>query len=412
MDVDVVERQPELLGHHLRHGGARAGEIDGAHGHHRPAVAGDGDVRRRGHRRAAPVAERQAAPAGIAALGQRVPPAGMLADPVEDGGQADGRERRADRHGAAGDGGVALAELERVHVEPLAQRVHRLLHGEVRLDAAGPAIGLGARLVGDDVEALQVEVGALVERGRRLHDERGAQARQAAGVQAIGAVDGDEAAIPVGADGDVDQRRGGGTGAALQHLLAREDQLDRAAAFLRQPHRHGLAMDGDLAAEAAADLERHHLELRLRQPEHARDHQLGRELALGGGPHRGEAVGIDLGHHHLRLQVALVRGVDLDARLRGGGRLAERARGVAAGDDDARAHVARRPRPRLHALGEDVLVQDRGIGRHGRGDIEHGGERLVVDLDQRQRGLARHAGRSRRPPPPAVRPSAPCGAPS
>ena len=53
----------------------------------------------------------------------------------------------------------------------------------------------------------------------------------------------------------------------------------------------------------------------------------------------------------------------------------------------ARADVARRARARLHAFGEDVLVQHGGIGRHGRGDIEHGRQRLVVDLDQRQRGL-------------------------
>ena len=75
-------------------------------------------------------------------------------------------------------------------------------------------------------------------------------------------------------------------------------------------------MDGDLAAEAAADLERHHPELRLRQPEHARDHQLGGELALGGGPHRGETVGIDLGDCRLRLEIALMGRVDLDAHMR------------------------------------------------------------------------------------------------
>ena len=239
----------------------------------------------------------------------------------------------------------------------------------------------------------------------------GLRARQPAGVQAIGAVDGDEAAIPVGADGDVDQRGGGGAGAALQHLLAREDQLDRAAAFLREPDGDGLAVDGDLAAEAAADLQRHHLELRLRQPEHARDHQLGGELALRGGPDRGEAVGIDLGHHHLGLQVALVRGVDLDARLRGGRRLAERARGVAAGDDDARADVARRTRPRLHALGEDVLVQDGRVGRHGRGDVEHGRRAARSRPRSAPARPARRARRPRRRPPPAARPSAPCGAP-
>ena len=271
----------------------------------------------------------------------------MSADAVEDGGEADGRERRADRHQAAGDGGVALAELQRVDAEPLAERIHRLLHGEGGLDAAGGAIGLRARLVGDDVEALQVEVGALVERGRGLHDERRAEAGQAAGVQAVGALDGGEASVAVGADGDVDQRGGGRTGAALQHLLACEHDLHRPAALLGQTHRHGLAVDDDLAAERAADFQRHDLQLRQRQPEHAADHQLGGELALRGRPHRDEAVGVDLGHGDLRLEIALVGGVDGDADLRGGRRGSQCLRGIPAGDDRPRADVARRARTRL-----------------------------------------------------------------
>jgi hypothetical protein len=52
-----------------------------------------------------------------------------------------------------------------------------------RLDADGRAIGLGARLVGDDVVALQVEVRALIERGRGLHHQRGAETRQSAGIE-------------------------------------------------------------------------------------------------------------------------------------------------------------------------------------------------------------------------------------
>ena len=180
----------------------------------------------------------------------------------------------------------------------------------------GPAVGLGARLVGDDVVADEVEVGTLVERGGGLHHERRAQPRQAARIHPVGAVDGDEPAVLAGADLDVDHARPPPARAALQHLLAREHDLHGPPALLRQPHRRRLAVDGDLAAEAAADLERHHLELRRGQPEHGRDHQLGRELSLRGGPHRGKAVGVDLGHHHLRLEIALVRRVDPHARPR------------------------------------------------------------------------------------------------
>ena len=151
----------------------------------------------------------------------------------------------------------------------------------------------------------------------------------------------------VGANGDVDQRAGGGAAAALQHLLAREHELDRAAALLRQPHGDGLAVDGDLAAEAAADLERHDLELRLRQPEHARDHQLGRELALRGGPHGGKAVGIDLRDHDLRLEIALM------ARCRP----VTLIRAVAGASASARAAS-----PRAITVREQTLLGARGRG--------------------------------------------------
>ena len=40
-----------------------------------------------------------------------------------------------------------------------------------------------------------------------------------------------------------------------------------------------------------------------------------------------------------------------------------------------------------NSLSEDVLVQHRGVERHGRGDVEHRPQRLVLDLDQRQRRL-------------------------
>ena len=94
------------------------------------------------------------------------------------------------------------------------------------------------------------------------------------------------------------------------------------------------------------------------------------------------------GHHHLRLEVALVRGVDLDARSARWPRASPSARAAS-----PRAMTVREQtllgdaRTRLDALGEDVLVQHGGIGRHGGGDVEHGRQRLVVDLDQRQRGF-------------------------
>ncbi len=182
--------------------------------------------------------------------------------------------------------------------------------------------------------------------------------------------------------------RGGGAGAALQHLLARQHELHRAPALLREPHRHGLAVDGDLAAEAAADLERHDLELRRRQAEHRGNHQLGGELPLRGGPHGGKAVGVDLAPPPPAARDSPGARCRPARSIRAvAARGAERSLRIAARDHRARADVARRSRARLDALGEDMLVQHGRVGRHGRRDIEHGRQRLVVDLDQRQRRL-------------------------
>jgi hypothetical protein len=141
------------------------------------------------------------------------------------------------------------------------EHVHGLFHGKGRLDASRSAIGLGPRLVGDDVETLQMEIGALVERSGGLHEQGRAQPGQAAGIHAIGALDGKEPPVPLGGNRDIDHGAGRRAAAALQNLLAREHELDRAAALLGQADGDGLAMDGDLAAEAATDLERHNFQL-------------------------------------------------------------------------------------------------------------------------------------------------------
>ena len=173
----------------------------------------------------------------------------------------------------------------------------------------------------------------------------------------------------------------------MKHLLARQHELHGAPAFLREEYRHGFTVDGDLAAEATADLHRDDLELRCRQAEHRGNHQLRGELPLGGCPHRGKAIGVDLRDHRLRFEITLVRRVDLHAQACCRGSRRKRTLRIAACDDDARADIARGSRPRLNALGQDVVVQHRSIGRHRGRNIEHGRQRLVVHLDQRQRRL-------------------------
>ena len=67
-------------------------------------------------------------------------------------------------------------------------------------------------------------------------------------------------------NGDVDHRAGRRAAATLQHFFARQHQFDRPPALLRQARGDGFAVDGDLAAEATANLERHHLQFRSGRP--------------------------------------------------------------------------------------------------------------------------------------------------
>ncbi len=156
----------------------------------------------------------------------------MLTHPIEDRGESDGRKRRADRHGATSDGGIALAQFERIHAEPLAEYIHRLLDGEHTLYPPRAAIGLGVGLVGDHVEALELQIRGLVEGRCRLHQGQRRAPRHAAGVQAKPALDGRDHAVVVGADLELDPRAGGRAAATLQHLLSGEYQLHRTPALL------------------------------------------------------------------------------------------------------------------------------------------------------------------------------------
>ena len=270
LHMHLCEIEAELLGRNLGDRGACAGNIDGTHGHHEPRIAGERHMAGRRYRRAAPVAECDAAAARVARRRQRIGPAGMCRDALEQGNEPDGGEGRAGDHRAAGHRGVAQAEFQRVERQALSHLIYCLLHGEGGLRPARAAIGLGPWLVGHDVIALEQQIGALIEIGAGLHLQRRADTGKAAGVVDKAPVDRRQRTVLLGADLHVDRGPGCRTG-AQHHLLAADDDLDRLTGFLGEHHGGRLDMRVDLPAETAADLERHHFQQRLRLAEQCRE---------------------------------------------------------------------------------------------------------------------------------------------
>ena len=146
--------------------------------------------------------------------------------------------------------------------------------------------------------------------------------------------------------------------------------------------RHRLEVDRDLAAEAAADLLRHHLDLLHRDVEHGPELAAGGEGALSAGPDREVAVLAPGSGAVVRFDVSLVDGggVDLVLRHRVG-------LGKTFGDVPELVLVVRRdvalPAGVLaELLRGQVLVQEHGILLHRLEDLGVRRQHLVVDVDQ------------------------------
>ena len=171
--------------------------------------------------------------------------------------------------GHAGHGGerelvvldpVLLADLEGVDPDLGGQLVHEPLDGVGRLGTAGPAVGVGPRLVGEHVGAVELV-------GRELVDgveHEGAEDRDTGRDEAeVGAHVGEQVDLEPG-DGAV---LGGREGELLplvaavvgrqQRLAAGLGVLARLAGVPRRDRRHGLLRGVlELAAEAATDVRR------------------------------------------------------------------------------------------------------------------------------------------------------------
>ena len=202
--------------------------------------------------------------------------------------------------------GVLEAHLERVDAQLFGELVQHRLGSELRLRRAGRAVGGGLRLVDDHVVAVDQLVGNVVgsQRAHRARADRraGVGARLKCQVH-IGRRD-RAVALRAHADAHVGAR---GRAGREQHFLAVHSQLDRSSGLLREQRGQRLEVDGNLAAEAAADLHRRDLDLRGGELQQRRDRVAHDERALGRGPDVERAVGAVVGGAVVRLDVALVR---------------------------------------------------------------------------------------------------------
>ena len=210
-DRDVFERHAELVGEHLREGRfvpltvrRRAG------GGADPAVPFDRHLRvfppagrqRRGRADAAHLhvhresqADQPSLGAGGVALGLQALPLGRFERHVERllvvARVVDGAHLRRERKLMRLDE-VLPAELRRIHLQLAREHVHRALDEVGRFGTAGAAIGIGRRLVGEDLGQRRADRRNVVGRVRHHHRERRDGRRQQ---HVVGADVGDQAKL-------------------------------------------------------------------------------------------------------------------------------------------------------------------------------------------------------------------------
>ncbi len=162
----------------------------------------------------------------------------------------------------------------------------------------------------------------------------------------------------------------------LQALLAAEGDLDRPAGDVGGDRRHRLEGDLQLAAEPAAERRGDDPDLLARQVEHLHQLLAGLERRLGRRVHGDRAVGSHLGEAHQWLEIGMVLALGREVSLDDVRGVGEHGVDVADLVGELLADVARRGRHEL-----------RGIVGERRGRREQTGQLLVLDLDQRCRGL-------------------------
>ena len=386
--MDVLRSHPQ----HLRgdHGtrGAAAADVGRAGHHVGGAVGVDADRRAGLERGVEPEAGRDPAPAQLVAVALRRRGQIVVALPNRlDGFQiTDAFELRARGLRRAFLGAVQPPQCERVQPEAFGNLVQQGFDRQGRVRGPGRAVGARLGLIDHHVVAVDPKVLQVVRRQHRHAAGGHGRAGERSGLERQFKLGCGDAALAVGPDLGPDMRARRRPGRA-QHFATRHDHLDRPPGLLRQQQSQRLQINGGLAAEAAADLGRHDLDVAARHLQHGAAQLAHRERPLRAHPHGRLAVGIVLRHGVVRLDVALVnhRCRELPFQYdfgRGKARCQIAARKLDVVGD------VRRPLIVLFlARGAQVGMQDDGIGLHGFAHVLHEGQRLVFDCDEFERLL-------------------------
>ena len=271
-------------------------------------------------------------------------------------------------------GRILLPQHQRVHLQGRGQLVERALHRERTDRRAGRAIGRDLGPVRHHVEAGDLHVRQVVGRERAAHRAANGRARKGAGLQAVGRLHGGDPAVPGGPDLDRARRARRRAGGA-EHLIARHHHLDRAARLARQHQRQRLQVDDGLAAETAADLGWNGANVAQPGAGELARHVAHHEVALAAAPDGGAAILGDAHETGVRLDIALMHGLGLEAALDDHLRRGEARLDVAQRVLELAGDIRRRCRARLGADLRHVLVQD------GRARLQR-----LIDIDRPRAG--------------------------
>ena len=290
---------------------------------------------------------------------------------------------------------VPEPELDGVHAEDERDLLHVRVDREDRVRRDGRAIGGDARLVREHLEAAHLERRPEVETRQEYTAHREDGAGERARLDDRLGLERHQRAVTLDAalqtDDDLGRRVSG-----LQLLPASHHVAHRAAGGPRERGRDRLTERADLAAEAAAALHRDDLDGVLGQLENLGHLGPRVERPLRARPQRQLAVGVPLGQHRVRFQVALVNHRDPVGLLDDHVGLGEALGHVAApelrllGDVDRLGRLRLRRHARHAAVGERFarigLGSGFGDGRrsrlHGLERIDGGGQHLVADIDE------------------------------
>ena len=382
----TLHRNAQFLGHHHRLRGARAADVRVAGDHRGAAVAAEHHRRAGAHAGVEPEAAGEAAPD---ARGDRSLPVLTGLHPFEHGAEADGTVRRTVGREVPLRDGIREPDLDRIETERGGDLVDGRFDGERRHRRSRCAVRRHLRLVDDDVVGVDVEVGDVV--GREHAHRTGARGRAAIGTRLVIERCGrrHDRAVLLRTELHADLRRRRRAGGA-EHLVAGHHHLHRPLRLTRQHHCERLEVDRNLAAEAAADLARCHLDVCGIEAEHRRRGVAHKEGALRARPDVDAAVLVHTRHAGMRLDVALMAGRRAEHALHDDISRSEAGCEVAALQFEASGDVRRPARlDRRAGLRHEIVVQDRRARFQGPVNAEHRLEHLVVDTHQLRGGARR-----------------------